>query len=252
MVLCALKAAGSPSRAATPTPARSAASPLGTKAATTARICAGASRARAQAARSSSREAQGTRAPSFADAEPRRSHTSSACAPFQGTGGGAGALGGRFAAESALLRSRTTSTSSVGRTRGNAHANGSLEAARIADLAGGDGVRQRLRRGDDGARPGSRLGVARAHARAVGGRRVERSGQHAAIRLDEASARRDQIRERALGGEHLEDLARGHREQEVHARRHPLRLEQRGRREQIAEGHASVAAEQHLRRRVFR
>ena len=69
----------------------------------------------------------------------------------------------------------------------------------------------------------------------------------APIGLDEAGARRCEIGEGPFRREDLEGLAGGRRDEQVEARRHSLRFEERGSREQIAQREATVAAEQHLR-----
>ena len=73
---------------------------------------------------------------------------------------------------------------------------------------------------------------------------------YAAIGLDDAGAGRDEIDERAGLRQHLEHLARRRRDQQIEPRGDALRLEQRRRREHVAERGPRVAAEDDLRHRL--
>jgi hypothetical protein len=123
-----------------------------------------------------------------------------------------------------------------------------LERARVADLAGGHGERQRLGRGDDRAAlvGQARLGIVRLQRRAVSRRPVQVARRDARVRLDQARSGGDEIAQRARGREHLEHLSRRHREEEIEPRRDPFALEKRRRGQEVAQRRPAVAPEDGL------
>lgn len=140
----------------------------------------------------------------------------------------------------------------VGREHaGHGDADGALEAARIADGARGDGVRDGLGRRDHEGRAAG-LGIAGADGQLArrGGVHLARHG--AAIGLDDARAGGGEIGQRPGGGQDLEHLARGRRDEEIDARGEALGLEQLRRGEHVAQRDPRVAAEHDLVDRLSR
>ena len=130
----------------------------------------------------------------------------------------------------------------------NGDADRTLEAARIADVARCDCVREGLGRSDDEAPifRQSGLGIERPERQARAGRGVQLCARDAIVGFHQPRTGRDEIDERARLCEHFQHLAGRGCHEEVEPRRHLLALEEGCRREHVAERRARISAEDHL------